>query len=90
MAKEKYPHLSIQMEVDANEYTPIEDVFFEAIALATRIKCPVRFEFNDVKCTAYPYGEIKQGLIEYDEVVNSEVKNKVANARRAASQLRRR
>lgn len=49
--------MSISIEVKVWGGTPIDLAAIDAVALADKLGIVVRFQFNDVSCTAHPGGD---------------------------------
>lgn len=52
--------------------TDIKDAASEAVSLATRMGCMVKFDFNSVSCTVYPSGDPEQLCREYNEALTKD------------------
>ena len=54
--------------------TLIEHAYKEAMELANRMKCSIRFFFNGIDCVASPDGDLDKGVKSYYTALKSELK----------------
>lgn len=75
----KASHINLTVKIDPG--TDIQDAFREAVNLAGKLGVVVEFQFNDVKCMAFPAGDVKSGLQEFCNASLSGKTHKFAAAR---------
>lgn len=73
--------MSLSIKVKVSPGARIEDTFLDACKLASQLQVSVDFNFNDVTCIAYPYGDYIKGIEEYNKAIVPTDKIKVAVAR---------
>jgi sugar/nucleoside kinase (ribokinase family) len=70
----------LTIKVEASPGSEIEETFEEAIGIAKKLNCRVKFDFNGVKCIASPKGNAQRGADRYSEALQSEDSHKCASA----------
>lgn len=71
--------MSIDIKVNVNPGSSIEDAAIECVTLANRLKIPVEFKFNDVNCYARPGGDPAKLVVDYHEQIGSPRQYKFAS-----------
>ena len=53
--------------------TSIEAAFEESMRLAQMLRVVISFDFNDVKCHAYPNGTVNEGVESYKSALKTKI-----------------
>lgn len=74
----KKPKCAVTVSFDGG--TDVDEAFKEAIQLANRVKVKVEFNFNGVKCIAFPGGSAEKGAENWHDTFHGNKPHKFAFA----------